>query len=290
MLQPGFFEATLQSFCLRAGTPSPTKGDGYMNAPLQGPMAEIVNHILWNYFFYPKVTQREVQVLLWTIIAKTPYNDYSNGAKETVNILLSANDIKKLKKTGAQAEIRDEVFNNEIVKMPKELQSIFKAENGIRKLAKNGSNDYDAYERMALAGGIIPDNSEVILKGRWTYVKDKDYYIRYFPQGYKKVLVQLYVPGKRKPIQAGHGPYMEDQFDLSNKPLCYDPNGELANPSQMDMQRLICTDGYRCLENFEETHPIQGGIERWLRNLKKMSRGLNYNKGLQERAVMGVRG
>jgi hypothetical protein len=293
VLQPGFFEATLQSFCIRAGTPSPTKGDGYMNAPLQGPMAEIVNHILWNYPFYPKVTQREVQVLLWTIIAKTPYDDYSNGAKETVNILLSANDIKKLKKAGTQAEIRDEIFNSEIIKMPKGLQAILKAENGIRKLAKNGSNDYAAYERMAIAGGIVPDNKQVVSKGRWTYIKDKNYYIRYFPKGYKEIWVQLYVPERKSLIQTGHGPFIQDLFDFPDKPLCYDPSAEILMPSE-DMQRLISTQGYfmidrDCKDNYDDIYPISGPMGRGWTKFKKMIGGAKYEV-TTERACACVRG
>lgn len=293
VLRPGFFEATLQSFCMRAGTPSPTKGDGYMNAPLQGPTADIVNHILWNYPFYPKVTQREVQVLLWTIIAKTPYDDYSHGAKETVNILLSANDIKKLKKAGTQAEIRDEIFNSEIIKMPKGLQAILKAENGIRKLAKNGSNDYDAYERMAIAGGIVPDNKQVVSKGRWTYIKDKNYYIRYFPKGYKEVWVQLYVPERKSLIPTGHGPFIQDLFDFPDKPLCYDPSAEIEVPSE-DMQRLISTQGYfligrDCKDNYDDIYPIAAPIERAWSRFKKMIGGAIYEVSY-ERACACVRG
>ena len=282
VLQPGFFEATLQSFCLRAGTPSPTKGNGYMNAPLQGPMAVIVNHIVWNYPFYPEVTQRDVQVLLWAIIAKTPYTDYGEGLKQTVNILLSPNDVKLLKKAGAEKVISDAIFNNEIVKMPKELQAIFKAENELRKLAKSGSSDFDTYERLAMIGGIVADDKLAVSKGVWTYVKEKNYYVRYFPQGYRKEIVQLYVPERKSPAAVGHGPFMPDLSAFSTYPDCYDPSGNLLNPPGMNMQRLICT---YCNDNGPDT---RNALEKMLTKLKYWKWGGRINYSAERGG--GVRG
>jgi hypothetical protein len=46
ILCEGFFEMTNKSYCLKAGTFAPSKGDGYMYAPTLGPKKEIVITIL----------------------------------------------------------------------------------------------------------------------------------------------------------------------------------------------------------------------------------------------------
>lgn len=269
ILHPGFFQATLQTFCIRAGTPSPIKGDGYMNAKLKGPMADVVNHILWNYLFHETVKQHDVQLLLWAIIAKTPYTDYTKEMKQTVDTLLMPNDINKLKKFGIMSVVTDEMLNNEIVKMPKALQSILKAENEIRKLAQSGSNDYDAYERWAIAGGVVSSGNYTMAKGRWTHVKEGDYYVRYFPHGYKKTLIQLYKPANIPDLKvvsiSEHGPFFIDSLN-SNLPDCFDPSGNQISPNGDDEQRLVCTP---CNDNSEDIKtPFEKLVRGWWRDFK----------------------
>ena len=153
-------------------------------------------------------------------------------------------------------------------------------------MAKSGSNEYDAYERLAVTGGIIPDNNQVISKGRWTYVKEKDYYIRYLPQGYRKILVQLYVLERKSPIQTGHGPYMQDLFDFSEQPLCFDPSGNLANPPGMDMQRLIC--GFCTDNSFDNANALEKLLSKLWIKIKALIGGDKYT--LSGVVVAGVRG
>src|SRR5579859_4126412 len=45
-LAPGFFELAIRSYCLHAGTAGPSRGDGYLYAPLKGSRAAIIEHIL----------------------------------------------------------------------------------------------------------------------------------------------------------------------------------------------------------------------------------------------------
>lgn len=238
ILKPGFFEAELLSYCIMPGTPSPTSGDGYMNAPLKGPMAEIVNHIVWNSMFYPKVTQREVQVLLWAIIAKTKFSDFSDAIKLTATTLLTPKDLLKLN-GGLSATITDEMFKNEIIKMPSAMQQILTAENEIRKLVKNGENKYEAYEHWAVPAGMAT-GEEKILKGRWTYVADGGYYVRYFPWGYRRNRVQVYMPDRIISNKQGSGPnnisYYEEQNEAGPS---FDPSANVSQPGKPGAQRLL---------------------------------------------------
>lgn len=247
ILKPGFYSSVLQSFCIRAGTPAPSKGDGYANAELKGPMADIVNHILWNALFYPKVRQRSIQLLLWAIIAKTKYSDFSDEIKKTADTLLTARDISKLKKGGGATVIADELFNRQIIKMPDAIQSILTAENKIRQLSESDNNKYEEYEHWAVAAEIaVSTPVDSILKGRWNY-DPEGYYIRYFPQGYKHVLVQLYVPvnipANSTSISNEHGPryssFFDQETDLQPIPKYYDPTSKVSQPGKDGAQRLI---------------------------------------------------
>ncbi len=238
ILKPGFFEAELLSYCIMPGTPTSTSGDGYMNAPLKGPLADIVNHIVWNSMFYPKVTQREVQVLLWAIIAKTKFTDFSDAIKLTATTLLTPKDLLKLN-GGLSATITDEMFKNEIVKMPAAMQQILNAENEIRKMVRKGENNYEAYEHWAVPAGMV-SGEEKVLKGRWTYVADGGYYVRYFPWGYRSNKVQVYLPEIVIQDKQGHGPnesgYSEEQSEASSS---FDPTANVSQPVINNAQRLI---------------------------------------------------
>ncbi len=211
-----------------------------MNAPLKGPMADIVNHIVWNSMFYPKVTQREVQVLLWAIIAKTKFSDFSDAIKLTATTLLTPKDLLKLN-GGLSATITDEMFKNEIIKMPAAMQQILTAENEIRKLVKNGENKYDAYEHWAVPAGMAA-GEEKVLKGRWTYVADGGYYVRYFPWGYRQNKVQVYMADNIITDKEGKGggPFNDGYYEEPNfASSSFDPTANVSQPVKSSAQRLI---------------------------------------------------
>ena len=52
VLKPGFYTVELKSFCMHAGTYAPSKGDGYLYAPLKGQKKEIVNSIIQRIAFF----------------------------------------------------------------------------------------------------------------------------------------------------------------------------------------------------------------------------------------------
>jgi hypothetical protein len=102
LLKPGFYETFNYSYCLKAGTPSPNLSDGYGLAPLKGKQEEVVLAILqksqelWANKGTQKekgllstaanaatsIGQKDVQLLLWAIIAKTDFNNYKVVLKQ----------------------------------------------------------------------------------------------------------------------------------------------------------------------------------------------------------------
>ena len=63
----------LKSFCLKAGTYAPSKGDGYLYAPLKGPKKEMIDKVVKNWYKNQDIEQNDVQALIWAILAKTSY-------------------------------------------------------------------------------------------------------------------------------------------------------------------------------------------------------------------------
>jgi hypothetical protein len=223
MLCPGYYEMTNKSYCLKAGTHGPSQGDGYMFAPVLGPKDNIVTSILKVSASHPEISQRDVQVLLWAIIAKSKFKDMSGKLKLTAGLLLTAEEILELN-GGAIGTLSDEALKREIIEMPPAVQAVMEAENKIRNLVATGVDRYEDYEQWAVLAGFAPIDRPDIVRGKWSLHPD-GYYVRYFPQGYQKTTVQVYVP---------------DNITTSN--LVYNAVGDIACPANTGAQRLAQTN------------------------------------------------
>ena len=188
----GFYEMTNKSYCLHAGTRGPSTGDGYMLAPVLGPKKDVVVLILKNAEKHPEISQHDIQVLLWAIIARTRLADYSTSIKATAVALLSPNDLLKLE-GGMLGVLPASVMDKAKQQLPPAVQAVLEAENNIRRLAASGSSSYEEMERYAILAGIAPQVNNEVPSGTWSLHPD-GYYIRYFPSGYSITRVQIFVP------------------------------------------------------------------------------------------------
>lgn len=224
ILCEGFFEMTNKSYCLHAGTFLPSKGDGYMYAPILGPKKDIITSILKNAEKHPEINQNEIQVLLWTIIARTRFSDYSGQVKLTAVALLSPIELTHLE-GGMLGILPASLMNKAKSKIPDGVQNIFEAENKIRQLVASGNYTYADMEKYAIIAGMAPVRSD-IPSGIWSLHPD-GYYIRYFPSGYSKTKVQIYVP---------------KEIIASGKSVIYDATNDIACPANTGSQRLAQTN------------------------------------------------
>ena len=152
-----------------------------------------MSDVIKGYQRNPDLTQREVQLLLWAIIAKTDFYKMKGPIKATALKLLSPEQIARLSK-GAL----DKLTRNEVKKLTNQspaLQAILEAENNLRNKYYSGVRSYQDYEDIAILAGIEPIVSGYEA-GRWTKHPD-GYFIRYFPQGYSRTRTQIYVPETR---------------------------------------------------------------------------------------------
>lgn len=221
----GFYEMTNKSYCLHAGTRGPSSGDGYMLAPVLGPKKDVVILILKNAEKHPAVTQHDIQVLLWAIIARTRFVDMGNDIKLTASTLLTPQQLLMLE-GGALGVLPASLMDKAKGQLPTAVQAIFEAENNIRRLAASGSSSYEEMEKYAILAGLAPQPDPNVPSGIWSLHPD-GYYIRFIPSGYSVTRTQIYVP--RELVTA--------------KPnLVYDaPNG-IACPANVGSQRLAQTN------------------------------------------------
>jgi hypothetical protein len=224
VLCEGFFEMTSKSYCLHAGTFAPSEGDGYMYAALAGPKSGIITTIIKSAAAHPEIEQKDIQVFLWTIIARTRFADYSGKVKITATALLNPTQLTQLE-GGVLGVLPNSIVKKAKAKLPTAVQAAFEAENNIRQLVASGNYTYAQMEEYAIVAGMAAPRPD-IPSGIWTLHPD-GYYIRYFPFGFSRTRVQIYVPAAV--IAAGTA-------------LVYDAADDIACPANTGSQRLLQTN------------------------------------------------
>lgn len=229
LLKPGFYEINVKSFCLKAGTYAPSKGDGYLYAPLKGPKEVIIDRIVKNWYKKPNIEQNRVQALIWAIIAKTSFKNMGNEMKLTAAQLLSEKEILSLSKMGLDF-VPDNIMSKAKSKLPPAAQAVIEAENKIRNFfASSGSSSYADLERIAMLAGVNPGTSST-QRGTWG-LHPKGFWVSYLPSGYQHMKVRIYVPET-----AGSVYYL--------------PSEDVAVPANTSSQRLMVSDVLDCERNF----------------------------------------
>lgn len=223
-LTPGYYEIELKSFCLKAGTYAPSKGDGYLYAPLKGPKKDIVNKLVKNWYNHPEIEQSDVQALLWAIIAKANFKNLSPELQFVATKLLSSKDILVLSKMGLDfvpSGVMSEVKSN----LPKPVQVVIEAENKMRQLFSSGNYSYSELERYAMLAGFNSEKSSIEY-GTWG-LHPSGFWISYQPSGYSHMKVKIYVSETAGTVY-------------------YIPSDDVAVPANTSSQRLMLSDVKDC--------------------------------------------
>ncbi len=208
VLQAGHWAYQSQSYCLKAGTHGPGGGDGYLFAPPAGPAEDHVVSILRNSEQHPDIPQRDVQVLLWAIIAHAKFEDLSPGLKATAARLLTPQQIATLNRSALDI-LPDEVLERAIRESPPLVQQAFRAEAQLRRMLATTDHSFDQLERAAVLAGVAPrgPGSRDVPLGRWSLHPD-GYYVRYIPSGYSSTRVEIWVlagsPGVGREFRPWH--------------------------------------------------------------------------------------
>lgn len=214
VLEPGYFETEFKTYCLQPGTPDPRPGDAYLQGPITGKRKDIVESILLNSRQQPAIPQRNIQLLLWSVVSGSDFNKLSRDVRNDAMKLLTSSQVFQLK-GGVVGLLKDISRNSGLV------------HGELKKMLELGSSSYEAYEKIA----VLQEPSRVIrndVKYDQWYKQPDNYYIRYLPASYKQVKIQVYVP--------------DGLLDTANKVngdyLVFDPTGLQAIPAFTNAQRL----------------------------------------------------
>lgn len=224
VLTPGYYEMELKSFCLKAGTYAPSKGDGYLYAPLKGPKEEIVSKLVKNWYNHPEIEQTDVQALLWAIIAKASFKNLDTKLQQVAAKLLSSKDILALNKMGLDF-VPSGVMSDLKSNLPKPVQLVLEAENKLRQLFSSGSYSYSELENYAMLAGLNTEKSSIAY-GTWG-LHPSGFWISYQPNGFSHMKVRIHVPETAGTVY-------------------YTPSNDVAVPANTSSQRLMLSDVKDC--------------------------------------------
>lgn len=216
VLAPGFYEAEFKTYCLQPGTPDPSQGDAYLQGPVTGYRKDIIESVLLNSRGESQMDQKNIQLLLWSVVSGSDFNKLSHSVKADAVKLLTPKQIFELK-GGVLGVIKTVSYSSGILNNNKDMQRLF----------NTGIGSYESFERLA----VLREQSKIIRKNvkydQW-YRQKENYYVRYFPVSYKKVRVQVYVPDS----------LIDASGKVNGEYLVFDPTGQQAIPAFTNAQRL----------------------------------------------------
>lgn len=222
VLQPGYYVFVDQSYCLKAGTHGPGGGDGYLYAPPKGPAEDAVMTIVRNSVNRPEIPQRDIQQLLWAIIARAKFEDLSPELKATASRLLTPRQLASLNRSALDV-LSGNALTDALGGVPEPLRQIAQAEAQLRQMLTTPGASFAEMERVAVLSGNAPlgRGSQDVPSGRWSVHPD-GYYVRYIPSSYSTTRVEIWVPQGSPAVGKE-----------------YDPATHIAVPGNTSRQRLI---------------------------------------------------
>lgn len=216
ILDSGFYEGQFKSYCLQPGSPDPSNRDIYGQAPLQTYRQDIVETIIRSSVRDPKLDQRNVQLLLWSVISGADFNRLSWELQNMATGMLTRKQLFQLK--------------GGVMGIVKNVSNVL-PENGatsrLKDLFELGTSSYDLYERLAVPRQPSVINNSAKNPEEWHW-QPAGYYLRYFPSGYQRTKVQVYVPAASK----------EQIANASSNYILFDPVKIMAVPANSNAQRL----------------------------------------------------
>lgn len=192
-LRAGHYAMLVQSYCLQAGTYAPGGGDGYLYAPVLGPAREVVVAIVQNSATVQAVAQRDVQSLLWAILARTRPTALSPHLQAVAARLLTPALLSAWTRLFATDLLRDAAQQQLMARASPQLRAVLDAEHRLRTLFTSGASFSDL-ERAAVLLGVAPlgEGSTQVPAGRWSRHPD-GYWVRYLPQSYSTTRFEVAV-------------------------------------------------------------------------------------------------
>ena len=188
LLRPGFsYEFDLESFCVNAGVERPIVGDGLFLGDIQGPAKDWLPVILKNYKS-KNISQEEAQVLIWSLLSKTRFNDLSLQ-NQTLLLILFPDAAIKFGHSFIESEAKSLLFSQ----LPADLLN---AKDQIEKYQELLQNTQLTFSEIEKTLSPASSRNQPLPVG---WLKHEDgYYIHLEAKGYQQTKIKIYVPDNIK--------------------------------------------------------------------------------------------
>jgi hypothetical protein len=200
VLQPGLWEGTFESFCLRPATWAPGAGDGYLWAPIKGSRSTAISAILRGTAAHPEIPRGDVQMLLWAILSRTRVDQMPQRLQAAARALLPAREINAINVNGQQvldAADRTRLFGG----LTAPVRQALEIESDLRYEFSKAEVTYEDVEKIAVLSGTPPrNNPNAIKRGQWSR-HPGGYFVRYLPNSFSNMQTQVLVPARVRVVR-----------------------------------------------------------------------------------------
>src|SRR2546428_5905432 len=146
---------------------------------------------------HPEIHQHDVQLLIWSILARTKPTEMRADLQRAAAQLLTPKELFDLN-GGALGILPDSVKQKAFAQVPESVRKVLEAENRIREMVTRTNATFDQVERVAVLAGDPPleagDRTD-LPRQRWSYHPDS-YFVRFDPHRYPRTVVDVYVPDR----------------------------------------------------------------------------------------------
>jgi hypothetical protein len=216
VLSAGFYEAEFKTYCLQPGTPGPSVKDAYFQAPLIGSRKDIIESVLRNSQRQSNLDQKNIQLLLWSVVSRSDFNKLAPSVQSTAKQLLNQKQVFELQ--GGMLGV---------VKTVAKTLPGTAGQSDLLRLFDQGITSYEAFERLAVTSGSAETWHSEFKREQW-YKHSDGYYVRYLPTNYKQTKIQVFVPEGL----VNAAPQNDDDY------VVFDPTSLVVVPANSNAQRL----------------------------------------------------
>lgn len=178
-----------EGYCLKPGSYARPGGAGYLSGELTGKLAPYIRTILGGAYGRPDLDRRDIQRLIWGMIAGRDIADMHPDARAVAAALLSPAQIASYSAEGfAPPELTAAARRA----LPRPAREAYDATLRLRRIAGEPGATYEDMERVAVASGEAPPTDNDIPPERWSW-NPAGYFVRYFSTAYQRLTTEIVV-------------------------------------------------------------------------------------------------
>jgi hypothetical protein len=193
VLEEGAYEAHVEGYLLDMGLQQ-TKPGAVFPAPFKGARAQIVQSALKQAELHPELSQADLQGLISAVVANADIEAMSGPLQQAAVTLLTRDQLKQLQ--GASVEHAAQRALGGILRGQLDKYGISKKADQAQLKIESSSGYQNAAGVMANVA-VQPISILPTARGSWVLMPG-DFYVRYLPEGYSRVLMQVMVPPGKK--------------------------------------------------------------------------------------------